>query len=91
MGRDELLLEDNLRLGAYLGSRVHNTQIMMDQPNGRLVTNDEVAETYLRAYEVGEKVGCIPTFEVHVNMSSEDFRRITEVADQVESEGFPTI
>ncbi len=89
LGRDEPLLEDNLRLGASLGSHVHNTQIMMDHADGRLVTNNEVAETYLRAYEVGEKVGCIPTFEVHVNMWSEDFRRITEVADQVESKGVP--
>ena len=28
LGRDEALLEDNLRLGASLGSHVHNTQIM---------------------------------------------------------------
>ena len=49
LGRDESLLEDNLRLGASLGSHVHNTQIMMDHADGRLVTNDEVVETYLRA------------------------------------------
>ena len=89
LGRDESLLEDNLRLGASLGSHVHNTQIMMDHADGRLVTNDEVAEAYLRAYEIGEKVGCIPAFEVHVNMWSEDFRRITEVANLVESKGAP--
>ena len=68
LGRDEQLLEDNLRLGASLGSRVHNTQIRMDHAEGRLVTTEEVTEVYLRAHEVGEKVGCLPTFEVHVNM-----------------------
>ena len=88
-GRDEQLLEDNLRLGAFLGSRIHNTQIMMDHADGRLVTDDEVVEIYLRAYEIGEKFGCIPAFEVHVNMWSEDFRRIGRVADRVESKGIP--
>ena len=54
-----------------------------------MVTNEEVANIYLRAYEFGEKVGCKPTFEVHVNMWSEDFRRIEIVADIVESKGIP--
>ena len=89
LGRDEQLLEDNLRLGASLGSRVHNTQIRMDHAEGRLVTNEEVAEAYLRAHEVGEKVGCLPTFEVHVNMWSEDFRRVSQVAEMVEARGVP--
>ncbi len=89
LGRDEALLADNLRLGGFLGSRVHNTQIMMDHAEGRLVTNEEVGDAYLRAYEVGEKVGCLPTFEVHVNMWSEDFRRVTLVAEMVEARGVP--
>ncbi|MCP4306945.1 MAG: hypothetical protein GY788_19115 [bacterium] len=89
LGRDEALLEANLRLGGMLGSRVHNTQIMMDHADGHLVTDEEVAETYLRAYEVGEKVGCFPTFEIHINMWSEDFRRVIPVADLVESRGVP--
>lgn len=89
LGRDESLLEANLRLGARLGSRVHNTQIMMDHADGRLVTDAEVAETYLRAHDVGAAVGCLPTFEVHVNMWSEDFRRVAMVGDLVERRGVP--
>lgn len=90
LGRDEPLLEKNLKLGARLGSRVHNTQILMDHASEeRLVTDEEVAETYLRAYDVGAKAGCMPTFEVHVNMWSEDFRRIAVVGDIVAQRGVP--
>lgn len=89
LGRDEKLLAENLHLGASLGSRVHNTQIMMDHADGRLVTDEEVAEAYLRAYEVGETAGCRPTFEVHVNMWSEDFRRVAKVGDLVAARGIP--
>ena len=89
LGRDDELLMDNLRIGAQLGSIVHNTQIIMDHADGTLVTNDQVAEIYLKAYELGESVGCLPTFEVHVNMWSEDFRRIEIVAEQVKRRGVP--
>ena len=89
LGRDEELLMDNLRIGAQLGSIVHNTQIIMDHADGTLVTNDQVAEIYIKAYEFGESVGCIPTFEVHVNMWSEDFRRVEIVAEQVKRKGVP--
>lgn len=90
LGRDEELLANNLRIGAALGSRVHNTQIRMDHAiDGRLVSDDEVMAAYLNAREIGENVGCVPTFEVHVNMWSEDFRRIEKVADMVEARGVP--
>ena len=89
LGRDEDLLMENLRLGARLGSLVHNTQIMMDHQDGSLVSDEQVVEIYLRAYETGEACGCRPTFEVHVNMWSEDFRRIEKVADLVEKKGIP--
>jgi len=89
LGQDEQLLEANLRLGAKLGSRVHNTQIRMLHADGHVVTDDEVAQAYLRACEVGEAVGCLPTFEVHVNMWSEDFPRVVRVGELVERRGVP--
>ena len=73
LGRDKGLLGDNLRIGADLGSRAHNTQIMMDHAEGRLVTDQEVADVYTSAYEVGARIGCLPMFEVHINMWPEDF------------------
>lgn len=89
LGRDEALLKSNLELGARLGSKVHNTQIFWRHKDKHPVTNEEVVDIYLRAAEWGDACGCQPTFEVHINMWSEDFRRIIEVADQVESRGVP--
>ena len=89
LGRDEELLADNLRIGAELGSLVHNVQIMMDHADGHLVTDQEVADAYLRAFDVGTTLGCLPAFEVHINMWSEDFRRVARVAACVESHGIP--
>jgi hypothetical protein len=89
LGRDEALLEENLRIGASLGSIVHNVQILMDHADGRLVSDAEVAEAYLRAYDVGASLGCLPAFEVHINMWSEDFRRVATVGHLVEARGVP--
>jgi len=89
LGRDEGLLAQNLEIGARLDSAAHNTQILMTHADGHLVSDDEVADTYMRAYEIGEKVGCLPTFEVHVNMWSEHFGRVSKVAKLVEARGVP--
>jgi len=89
LGKDEDLLRSNLELGARLGSKVHNTQIFWRHAKGRPVTDEEVMEIYLKASEWGEACGCTPTFEVHINMWSEDFRRVVQVADMVETHGVP--
>ncbi len=89
LGRDESLLEQNLRIGAELGSLVHNVQLRMDHAEGRLVSNEEVAEAYLHAHEIGASRGCLPVFEIHVNMWSEDFRRVAIVGAMVERRGVP--
>ncbi|MDP6707674.1 MAG: hypothetical protein QF893_15130 [Alphaproteobacteria bacterium] len=87
LGRDEALLEKNLGTARDLGSVVHNTQILTHHAEGHVVTDDEVLAAYLRAAELGDKYGCVPCFEVHVNMWSEDFPRVTRVGDMVEAEG----
>lgn len=89
LGRDEALLADNLRVGAELGSIVHNVQIMMDHADGHLVTDQEVADAYARAYDLGAALGCLPALEVHINMWSEDFRRVAKAAALVEARGIP--
>src|SRR3546814_8224393 len=61
----------------------------MRHADGHLVTDEEIADIYLRAYEVGEKAGRLPTFEVHVNMWSEHFGRVAKVAEKVETRGVP--
>lgn len=89
VGQDEALLKQNLEIGARLGSTVHNTQILLHHADGHVLSDNEVAECYLQAAEWGEQCGCLPTFEVHINMWSEDFRRVNRVADLVERHGVP--
>jgi hypothetical protein len=89
LGRDEPLLEWHLRVAGELGMRAHNVQIMTADASGRPVTDDEVAGAYLRAAEIGERVGVKPCLEVHVNMWSEHFGRIERVARLVEARSVP--
>ncbi len=89
LGQDEALLKQNLQIGARLGSTVHNTQVLSQHAEGRPVSDDEVAAFYLQAAEWGEQTGCLPTFEVHINMWSEQFLRVNRVADLVERHGVP--
>ena len=42
--------------------------------DGHVVTDNEVTDCYLRTWELADKIGVHPTFELHVNMWSEDFR-----------------
>lgn len=87
LGADEALLEHNLRLGRQLGSTVHNTQIKLRHARGHVVTDEELVEAYCRFAALGEDLGCRPCFEVHVNMWSEDFPRVSRVGRMVEARG----
>jgi hypothetical protein len=89
LGRDEALFAQNIQTAERLGSLVHNTQILTNHADGHPVTNDEVIATYLNFAEIGDKHGVTPCFEVHVNMWSEDFRRVAEVGQAVEARGVP--
>ena len=89
LGQDEALLKRKLEFSARIGSKVHNTQILMHHADGHLVTDEEIVAIYLQAAQWGEACGCYATFEVHINMWSEDFRRINIVADEVEKHGVP--
>ncbi len=89
IGKDEALIEKNLRLAEALGSRVHNVQVLTNHADGHPIGDQEVADWYLRARDIGLKLGVEPCFEVHVNMWSEDFRRVERVATLVEARGQP--
>jgi len=86
-GRDEPLLGWHLQVARELGSLVQNVQVKPRDADGKLMTNDDVAEFYLWAAEMGDKAGVVPCFEVHVNMWSEHFGRIAAVAELVEHRG----
>jgi hypothetical protein len=87
LGRDEPLLEWHLRIGRNFGARAQNVQITVRDADGIRVTDERLAETYLRFAELGEKLGVTPCFEVHVNMWSERFTRVARVAELVEAKG----
>ena len=89
LGKDEDLLFKHLEQGSNLGTKLHNVQIKLMHADGYQATNEQIVEIYLRSAEYGEKIGCIPCFEIHINMWSEDFIRIFEVAKKVESYGVP--
>jgi hypothetical protein len=89
LGRDESLLESNLALAARLGSSVHNVQVLVRHADGHVVSDEEVVAFYCQAHEWGERHGVTPCFEVHVNMWSEDFRRVEVVGRKVEQLGLP--
>ena len=87
LGEDDDLLKKNLKLGAELGSKFHNVQIFLHHSDGHILSDNEIAEKYLEIYEFGEKIGCLPCFEIHINMWSEDFLRIESVANIVRDKG----
>jgi hypothetical protein len=89
LGADEALLSDNLRIGAEIGADMHNIMIFTRHADGHVVTDSEIVECYLNAYDEGMAIGVEPTFELHVNMWSEDFRRVTPVALAVRDRGIP--
>ena len=80
-GRDDAVLEQNLRVARECGAINHNVQVLDQNAAGQPVTNDEVLATLLcSAAELGERIGVTPCFEVHINMWSEHFGRVGEVA-----------
>ncbi len=89
LGEHEALLENNLQVAQRLGSLVHNVQIRTLAADGSPVTDEQVVETFLWAHDLGGKYGVLPCFEVHVNMWSEDFRRVAKVGRAVEARGIP--
>ena len=87
--QDEALLAANLRIAKEIGAVMHNIMIYTNNAQGRVVTDDEIVDCYLRTYDEGMKLGVEPAFELHVNMWSEDFRRVTPVAKRVQAKGIP--
>ncbi|NYE26184.1 xylose isomerase [Pigmentiphaga litoralis] len=89
MGTDDHKYADNLRLSARVGASTHNVMVYARHADGRVVTNDEIVDCYLRVYDEGTKQGVEPSFELHTNMWSEDPRRVTPVAEAVMRRGVP--
>lgn len=88
-GKDEALLAHNLTLTRDSGGRCHNIMLFDKHADGHRLSNAEVADFYELAYRKSQALGIDITFEVHIYMWSEDFRRVEQVADMVEGRGMP--
>lgn len=88
-GRDEGVLEKNLRLCKEAGAEVHDIMLRTEHASGRTVSDDEVVDFYRRAWDAGERAGITIGFEVHIYMWTEDFRRVVPVANRVRQLGLP--
>lgn len=88
-GKDEALLAHNIRLSKDTGAECHNIMLFNHHADGHVLSDQEVVDFYLYAYELSQKNGVDITFEVHIYMWSEDFRRVAAVADSVRSRGIP--
>lgn len=86
-GRDEALLEKNLRISKEAGGEFHNIMVYTRHAKGHVITNQEVVDFYLLAHELGDRIGIDIGFEVHIDMWSEDFRRVSRVAHQISQRG----
>jgi hypothetical protein len=88
-GRDEALLEKNLQICKEAGGECHNIMLLARNGRGENLSDQDIVDFYLRAYDLGGKIGITIGFEVHIYMWSEDFRRITPIARAVRSRGVP--
>jgi hypothetical protein len=88
-GRDEQALEHNLRLCKEMGGEFHNIMLYRNHASGQELTDRQIVDFYLYAHDLGQKIGIEIGFEVHIYMWSEDLRRITPIARQVQARGVP--
>jgi len=87
LGKDEALLARNLRVAREAGGEVHNIMVYTHHADGHPISDAEVADFYLHAYDEAGRVGIDITFEIHIEMWSEDFRRVMPVAKRVRARG----
>ncbi|WP_198929156.1 hypothetical protein [Marinobacter sp. X15-166B] len=89
LGRDEALLADNLKICKEVGARCHNIMTFKEHADGHVLSNQEIADHYLKTYDLAASYGVEPSFELHVNMWTESFKRVEAVASLVMERGIP--
>ncbi|WP_172330136.1 xylose isomerase [Mangrovicoccus sp. HB161399] len=82
-------LRANMARAAAAGAKFHNMMVFAWHTGGRWVTDDEVIRAWAEAWEAGEAAGIEPCFELHVNMWSEDPRRVAVAARAADRMGIP--
>ena len=87
LGADEARMSENLQIAREIGAKMHNVMIFTHHADSHVVTNDEIVDCYLSIFDEAASLGVEIAFELHVNMWSEDFRRVTSVALAVQDRG----
>jgi hypothetical protein len=86
-GRDEAHLRRLIEWAPRFGSKVLNCQLYANHADGHRLTDTEVASFYAQTCEWAAPTGCVPSFEVHVDMWSEDFSRVARVGELLARDG----
>jgi hypothetical protein len=89
LGEDDALISQNLKIAKDIGSVIHDFMIYTHHSDGHVLTDEEIINCYLRTYDEGMKLGVEPSFELHIKLWSEDFRRVTPIALTVQKRGIP--
>lgn len=89
LGRDEALLDWHFRIAKEIGSKVINIQFATYDAYGKFVSNEQIVDAYLSCYEKSSRFGVDIAFEIHANMWSEHFGRVSQVGEMVEASGVP--
>lgn len=82
-------LRANMKRAVMVGAKLHNIMIYNWHSEKRWVTDDEVICAWAEAWGEGLEIGIEPCFELHVNMWSEDPRRVAIVAEAADKLGIP--
>ncbi len=89
LGRDDALLELDMRNAVRCGVKVHNVMLFTHHADGHELSNTEVVDCYLRTYDFAQRIGLTTSFEVHVLCWSEQVKRVIPVAHAVRRVGVP--
>lgn len=82
-------LRANMERAVKVGAKFHNMMVYNWHSEKRWVTDDEVIRAWLDAWALGQELGIEPCFELHVNMWSENPRRVSTVAEASDKQGVP--
>ena len=88
-GDHQQAFEENVHLTHAVGAKYHNIMLAAKDHQKNYLTNQQIADAYQYFYEYALKHDVKITFENHVDNWSEDYRRISEVAQLVQAKGIP--
>jgi hypothetical protein len=80
-GLDDARMRWGIATGGRLGARIFNMQLYSRHADGRPVSDQAVADFFIDAMTHGAPLACLPSLEVHVDMWSEAFHRVEQVAN----------